>query len=976
MHHSIIPFSKKNLVPQCTSCCTLYHCSLCPALKPTTLRKIKLHWEGKRICRCHLPCRNEAHYHCPNCSKTLLRRYIMEAHMLICSSSNFLHPPSSLASQLPRTSPAAAPIPVMTPALSEVPPATSPAAAPIPVMTPALSEVPPAAAPIPVMTPALSEVPPATSPVLVPVFASTGSQSSKRQSMVKCPHCSVTVLKKNLIIYINRKHTDHSKDITMHSHLSSVCVDASNGLSAVQRNGHGFSVPVVEECHQYQLLAHRSGHTFSLCEHLRSLDYCNDTAFEEHLEPSVLDEMVKFKFIGEAKKAVSLKRQKLAQAAHVPFSVLVVLGEQIHHYNRLGRVMVKYNSSAGTWHCPCAKPRISCPHKNIAKWHLFQAKRSLFTTEKVCKSSDTMDPQYTDEHIYTSPTNLQSTLEYIYTVYNNKKIPANLPDTASKSKTFPSNYLPVETTCMNCDGEIALDKPLLISAKAKVVTMEGVIDNRSTYTRRCPGCNMIYRYQEWKDGLHNFDDHVLLSLELCLYLRHSLQNHVSVSRTIDTLESLRGVKYPNRDTILHGYCHFEALTDNDYSYSCVNCSYHPPVVIMDLHKKGVFSMSVSDLKEPSPDFRGEVDIEDFWKSVNLEMIARRTKNPFAVQPSYDRWAPWIGNKTRMDHTVLNTEYAKLKCSCILLVLSELCKACNIDCKGSRIDLISRLRAEMKNRQSYDKMFQKIWGASGGWSVILCPHGVVYSIKFNLRAESPRDFTDLLLSWKHIPNVCVYDFARGLATHGNLRVPADVPFHPYEGRLAEPTAGNISLAKQGKLRVSLPWLFEKTDNLNTKGHPITGSSEHYDILRRISLVPELRGWLNSQTAEQFFANLRKNNYFLNNMAPSTRLYDAQHSSSQEYIHKPEASAKDCGPQCEALTNCENVSTCRASWTLGNHPAQKELLSYVLDIERPGNELIVRTANAVLNRSDFWTLGLNRDMESSVRSWLKSENQILR
>lgn len=31
---------------------------------------------------------------------------------------------------------------------------------------------------------------------------------------------------------------------------------------------------------------------------------------------------------------------------------------------------------------------------------------------------------------------------------------------------------------------------------------------------------------------------------------------------------------------------------------------------------------VSDLKEPPPEFRGEVDIEDFWKSVNLEMIGR------------------------------------------------------------------------------------------------------------------------------------------------------------------------------------------------------------------------------------------------------------------------------------------------------------------------------------------------------------------
>lgn len=175
---------------------------------------------------------------------------------------------------------------------------------------------------------------------------------------------------------------------------------------------------------------------------------------------------------------------------------------------------------------------------------------------------------------------------------------------------------------------------------------------------------------------------------------------------------------------------------------------------------------------------------------------------------------------------------------------------------------------------------------GGWSVILCPHGVVYSIKFNLRAESPRDFADLLLSWKHIPNVSIYDFARGLATHGNLRVPTDIPFHPYEGRLAEPTPESISSAKQGKLKVSRPWLFEKTDNSSSKGHPITGSSEHYvlydklhesntkdpqDVLRRISLVPELQGWLNSQIAEQFFASLRKNNYFLNNMAPSTHIF---------------------------------------------------------------------------------------------------------
>ena len=149
---------------------------------------------------------------------------------------------------------------------------------------------------------------------------------------------------------------------------------------------------------------------------------------------------------------------------------------------------------------------------------------------------------------------------------------------------------------------------------------------------------------------------------------------------------------------------------------------------------------------------------------------------------------------------------------------------------------------------------------------MCPCGIVYSIKVNLRAESPRDFMDLLLSWKHIPNVVVYDFARGLVTHGNLRDPENVPFSPHEGRLLQPTDDNIRLAKEKKILINLPWLREKKEEPDLDGHPVTGSSEHYvlydrlheantkddrDQLRRIHLVPELAGHLNSQVAEQFF-----------------------------------------------------------------------------------------------------------------------------
>ncbi|KAK0152218.1 HMG domain-containing protein 3 [Merluccius polli] len=727
-----------------------------------------------------------------------------------------------------------------------------------------------------------------------------------------------------MVKHIQRKHSGKPKDITVKDHLMSVCVDATNGISAVQKKTrHGFSVPIhvqkktwghvhkieceLQECRQYHLMAVRSGMTSRHCDHIRSLDYCTEMATEE-----VLSELVALKFFGEAKKKTCLKRQRYAKATHVPLCVQVSLQESqkhfcfsihepsVNHYSRLRRVMVSYNREDNTWHCPCAKPRRSCVHKNLSKWHLFQTNRDIFKTE----AASTPPEKHQGTGYPPSDDTLERLVKYLY---SNKKIPADLPDYLMKPKALTDHLTelhPIETVCTNCPGSVHLQKSTRITQKAKLISMNGVLENVSTYYRCCPQCRMVYRYQEWKDSLHNFDDHTILTLELCLYLRHNLQNNVSVSKVINSLESLRKVKFPARDTILHAYCHFEALTSHNYSYSCVCCGFFPPVVVMDLHKKGVFNLPVSDMKEPSENFTGDVDIEKFWDSVQLEMIARgffpsRAKNIFAVNPSFEHWSPWIGKDTQfaklpatksspeaevsmMSEDRLVDELLKQKVSTV----RKLCKACNLDSKGSRMDLVVRLREEMKTRHSYDKIFQKIWGASGGWSVILCPHGVVYSLKFNLRAESPRDFTDLLLSWKHLPNVSVYDFARGLATHANLRLPASLTFKPHEGRLAASSQDNITAAQQHKLSISLPWLTEKLQSPEKDGHPLTGSSDHYvlydkfheantrdpqEVLRRINLVPELQGSLNSQVAEQLFSSMQKNNYYLNNMAPSTHIF---------------------------------------------------------------------------------------------------------
>ena len=64
---------------------------------------------------------------------------------------------------------------------------------------------------------------------------------------------------------------------------------------------------------------------------------------------------------------------------------------------------------------------------------------------------------------------------------------------------------------------------------------------------------------------------------------------------MEYLELTTGVKFPPSDTVLHAYLHFEALTTHEYNYSCANCGDHPSVVIMDLHKKGVFNLSGMNL---------------------------------------------------------------------------------------------------------------------------------------------------------------------------------------------------------------------------------------------------------------------------------------------------------------------------------------------------------------------------------------------
>ncbi|XP_035850135.1 uncharacterized protein LOC116053426 [Sander lucioperca] len=78
---------------------------------------------------------------------------------------------------------------------------------------------------------------------------------------------------------------------------------------------------------------------------------------------------------------------------------------------------------------------------------------------------------------------------------------------------------------IKCESRnIVLGPPVLITSQAQIVSLTGVLKGLSTYCKECGQCGMLYRYQEYKDGLHNFDDGVILTFNLCMFLRNSLQH--------------------------------------------------------------------------------------------------------------------------------------------------------------------------------------------------------------------------------------------------------------------------------------------------------------------------------------------------------------------------------------------------------------------------------------------------------------------
>ena len=146
--------------------------------------------------------------------------------------------------------------------------------------------------------------------------------------------------------------------------------------------------------------------------------------------------------------------------------------------------------------------------------------------------------------------------------------------------------------------------------------MSGVLHGHTPFIKICPACWMCYRCQECTDGVHTFDDRVLISLDMCLFIRENVKNHVGVGTVCHILQEYLHIKL-KQQTVVNAYMHFVALTGHNYDFNCVICGFHPPELIPDLNREVVFKChtlgdSIPDSDDNTADY---VDCEECWSKV-------------------------------------------------------------------------------------------------------------------------------------------------------------------------------------------------------------------------------------------------------------------------------------------------------------------------------------------------------------------------
>jgi len=142
-----------------------------------------------------------------------------------------------------------------------------------------------------------------------------------------------------------------------------------------------------------------------------------------------------------------------------------------------------------------------------------------------------------------------------------------------------------------------LSQAEIACAKATLLTMGKVVKNLKTYYKKCSKCHFCYRYQDHRNGIHNFSDSFLIGMDVASFIREFLQQSIPIGSVVKALSERVDNKL-KAQTIVNAFLHFECLSQHDCDYYCVLCGYHPTILLMDLNLKFNFECPLAQLRLP------------------------------------------------------------------------------------------------------------------------------------------------------------------------------------------------------------------------------------------------------------------------------------------------------------------------------------------------------------------------------------------
>ena len=792
---------------------------------------------------------------------------------------------------------------------------------------------------------------------------------------VQCPVCDLVLLSSSL----KRHMTKHDKNIVPES----VTVDRNRGIYMVPKSPHhgGIRYPIHvqkvmnktetkifcehPDCVTHHRILRESGGLLTNCDHLELVKE-QSTLIKE---PVKLNEdfwdsdicPIANTFTKETiKRCCELNNIAIIEnypvivpfipnANHVHLSVWT--NQKDDPCAKLGRVIVTYNKITRKISCGCSlQNRIPCDHKVMALWFLYQTS-TIESNHKIgleeisneesstapvapkgistgIQNNENVRHQKSNSYPPKQSENIERMIEYLHSHKRYSKVDLEcIVD--FRLKLHDKRIVPSETKCIHCD--VSLQAPLRVNKNAKVLTFSyGLVGNYSVYVKKCPSCQMFYRYQECTDGIHNVDDDLFVENRIYMFMKENLQEHNSIGGTVKSLNRLPGMtKKLDEKRILDGYFMFDVLSTNDHPFFCDQCGHHPHILVADLNRKLAFRCDmddVEDVEDINDETAGDVDCDKYWADVECNILASAfpgsVKTKFSIKPSFKYWSPYMGKNTRKSNILLNSEYRKVnrktgtfdseylkelseerlfelvsqKPLKVLKNIAKDMKMTNFSGKNRR-ELLNAIQSNLPgDNQSIGKLFLNMGGFSGGYLTYNCIHGISYYLKMPIRAEGPRDYIDGYLSMKHPPNVTIIDMPHLLVQHSRSRENDIIRtnsgndegelFFPFEGRAGDSNdQENVLKANENKFKSSIPCLSgESSDRSQDTGplsHPVTGSSvrmalfdrfhennskSEIEDLRKLQCVKELYGQVNSQVAEQLHKSFNSNKRFLNAMSP--------------------------------------------------------------------------------------------------------------